>query len=622
MKILFTTLGLIFLNLAFGQSYTDKANTCYNNKDYQCAVDNYLIALDKKLYKENERYLVEYYIGTSYHALKQYTNAEQYFQKALVSKPTDALSNWGLGDTYYNQKKYTEAISQYKKAEAGIANAADKDNINKWIGNAYYRLKDYTNALAAYRKVQSREKSLYDIDASIGNSLLNTGKYDSAIRYYQTAEKLYAPGDTAIKGVRYNMGKAYRLLGQYEQAIETLDALLKRFPAYTLAMWEKGIVYANKKEYSNAIQWYKNALPAYVNDSADYYTLCGNLASCYNQLNNTAEEVNWYVKRKDYGSNKYWDYARIASLQYGALKQPAAAEKTVTEAVNQYQLETAAKKLAGQTSYVKLNSIAGKIALAKKDTAKALTYFEEAIKLDKTSYEANAGAADIAWARKKPDDYKKYYTNIYKTTYDTLLSTKKDIANVYGRVAYVEANINSKQPSAYSTSVTDALSFDSAQKEAALLWPIVLSKGYSYDLTSKRSKCLAVLDKAIKVHATDKEYVSDLYNSKAVIVDQKDTAAIRKALEEAVKIYPENIRPWDNLLKFYTSYDNAKGVVMVDKLVAVLKKQKDNKTLGVALVYKGDFLWRLNKKEEAKKQYAEALVWDADNATAKERIKL
>ena len=131
-----------------------------------------------------------------------------------------------------------------------------------------------------------------------------------------------------------------------------------------------------------------------------------------------------------------------------------------------------------------------------------------------------------------------------------------------------------------------------------------------------------MLDKAIRIYATDKEYLSDLYNSKAVITDPKDTTAIRKALEEAVKIYPENLRPWDNLLKFYGSYDNAKGAVMVDKLIAILKKKKDNVNLADAYVYKGDFLWRTNKKADARKQYAEALIWNPENKNAKERAKL
>ncbi|MGB5007006.1 MAG: tetratricopeptide repeat protein [Ferruginibacter sp.] len=622
MKYLFTIAILFVMHSGFGQSVIEKAYACHDNLDYQCALDNYLIALDKKLYKEGERYLFEYHVGSCYYALKQYTHAEDYFKRSLASKPNDYLSFWKLADVYYSLKKYTDAVTYYKKALDITTIAAEKDEINHWMGNAYYRLKDYTAAISTFKKIQSREKTLYDIDAEIGNSFLNLAKYDSAITYYTIAEKFYKSGDTAVKVVRYNTGKAYRGLGKYEQAMEILDALLKQYPTYASVIWEKGVIYVNKKDYNNAITWYKKALPFYTGDTLNSYTLIGNIAASYQFLNNYAEVANWYFKRKDYAVNKYWDYAKVASLQYGKLKQASAAEKTCAEAINRYQLETEAKKKTAQIDYVKMNSILGKIALEKKDTAKALKYFEEALRLDKTVYEANAGAGEIAWARKKEEDLKKYYKQVYLSTYDTLLSSKKEIANVYGRAAYVDANINKLQPSSYSLNVEKALSFDSAQKEAVLLWPIVLVKGYSYDLNNKRNKCLSNLDKAIKLYATDKEYLSDLYNSKAVVTDQKDTAAIRKALEEAVKIYPDNIRPWDNLLKFYSSYDNAKGAVMVDKLITVLKKKKNNATLADAYVYKGDFLWRSNKKEDARKQYAEALIWDPENKNAKERAKL
>jgi tetratricopeptide (TPR) repeat protein len=192
---------------------------------------------------------------------------------------------------------------------------------------------------------------------------------------------------------------------------------------------------------------------------------------------------------------------------------------------------------------------------------------------------------------------------------------------VYGRSAHVAAYVDQKATTSYSFDVTEALRFDSMQKEAVLLWPIVLTN-YKYDLERNRNACLSVLNKAIVQYASDKEYVSELYNSKAVVTVQTDTAAVRKALEEGVKIFPANINAWNNLLKFYGSYDNAKGAVMVDKLIDILKKKKDNATLAVAYVYKGDFFWRQEKKEAAKKAYQEALVWDANNTTAKDRAKL
>ena len=141
-------------------------------------------------------------------------------------------------------------------------------------------------------------------------------------------------------------------------------------------------------------------------------------------------------------------------------------------------------------------------------------------------------------------------------------------------------------------------------------------------LGTYRNNCIAVLNRAIKKYAGDKEYVSNLYNDKAVILDTKDTADIRQALEMSIKTNTDNLKAWDNLFIYCGTYDNAKGVVLADKLITQLKLKKDNASLALAYIYKGDFLWRLSKKPEAKAAWQEALVWDANNATAKDRIKL
>ena len=622
MKKLFLLVVLITGVLqGFSQGEIIKANDCYAKKDYQCANDNYMIALEKKSFKEGERYLLEYRIAVGYVSLKQYDKAIDYFKKAITSRPDHMDSYWELGDAYFDTGKYQDAVTNYKKAYPMATDNNDKDNLAWWTAIAYNKQKMYASTIAEYKKIQSRDGKYYKTDGGIGDAFYSLGKYDSAIAYYQKGELYYKPGDTTLRLLKFWLGKSFRQVGKNNEAMEQQDAALALDPKYAGAMWEKGIIYANKKEYPAAIELYKKTLPYYVTDSVDSYSLCDNIAVCYQNMNNYAEAVNWQIKRKAFSGNTYGEDLKIASFQYGKLKQPKEAEKTCKDAINRYMLEPAAKqKLLRSNEYVRLNSIAGKIALERKDTVQALKYFDTALSLSKSNYEANAGAAEIAWARKKEDDYKKYFANIYKSTYDTFLSTKKDIANVYARSAHTEAYIN--KTSYYSSDLSSALRWDSLQKEAVLLWPLVLTTGTASNLNYNRGACLYNLDQAIKQYAADKSYVSEVYNSKAVMLESKDTTAIRKALLEAIKLYPENIKAWDNLMKYYNSYDAATGTVMAEKLIAILKKQKDNATTAAAYVYKGDFLWRLNKKDDAKKAWQEALVWDGDNATAKERVKM
>jgi|GEM_PF-2915404 len=622
-KLLCCIILKIAVSSTFAQNEVNNGNDCYNKYDYQCAIDNYLIALDKKSYKEGDRYLLEYRIGDGYSSLKQFDKAKEYLLRAIATKPEYVYSHWALADNYYDAKNYQDAIIIYKKTFDLFTDKKDKEEMTWWIGNSYYNSKNYSSAITEFKKIQSRDDIFFKTDTYIGDAFYNLKKFDSAVFYYTKAINNYKPADSSLKFIRCYIGKSYREMGMNKEAIEQLDAALAIDPKYALPLWEKGIIFANKKEYASAIEMYKKALPFYAakTETTDAYILCGNISACYQNLNNYAEAVNWEIKRKAYSTNKYKEYQKIASFQYGKLNQSKEAEKTCIQGINEYILEPADKlKTLSSEDYVKLNAIAGKIMLERKDTAQAMKYFETALKLSKGNYEANAGAASIAWARKKEDDYKKYFTNIYKTTYDTLISTKKDIANVYGRAAYTDAYIN--KSTYYSSGVESALKFDSLQKESVLLWPVVLTAGSVYDLNNKRKACLSVLNQAIKQYATDKSYVSDVYNSKAVMLESKDTLAIKKALEEAIKIYPENIKAWDNMMKYYGSYDNGTGAVTVEKLITILKKLKDNASTAAAYVYKGDFLWRLNKKDDAKKAWQEALVWDGNNATAKERVKM
>ncbi len=605
------------------QTNIEKANTCYEAKDYRCAIDQYLVALANKSFVEGEQYILEYRIANAYSQLAADEKALEYFQRSLASKPNYFYSAWGIADSYYNIGKYNDAVEHYKKAFQLATTTAEKESLYWALGETYFAMKKHTEAITVYKNISSRSGDYYKLDAVIGDEFFSLNKYDSALLYYKKAAMVISPADKIYKSLKCFIGKCYRLQGKPELAMQMQDTALANDPAYGLAMWEKGIIYANKMEYAAATDWYKKAVATYSKDSASSYSLCGNLAACFQNLKNYAEELNWQQKRKNFSSNPYIEYARIATVQYGRLQQYSAAEKTCAEAINRYQQETEDRKIRGKTDYTTLNAIAGKIALEKKDTARAQQYFDAALKLNSTHFLANAGAGTIAWARKIEADYKKYYSNVSKYSYDTLLSSKNEIATVFARAAYTDAYITKTSAFGYALSVTTALSFDSLQKEAVLLWPRVLSSSdYSYSLASKRDACLSVLNKAIKKYAADKEYVSELYNAKAVITVTTDTAAIHKSLEEAIRSNPDNISAWDNLLKFYGSYDNVTGVVVVEKLIAILKKKKNNPSIAAAYVYKGDFLWRSNKKDDAKKAYQEAMVWDNTNVTAKERIQM
>ncbi|MBS1756558.1 MAG: tetratricopeptide repeat protein [Bacteroidetes bacterium] len=622
-SLLFSILLFLGFGQAQAQNYIKTANDCFDNKQYQCAIDNYILALNQNSYKENDKYLIEYRIAGGYYKLNVRDKALEYYKKTTTTNPLQCTGFWDMADIYFTKADYSNALPNYKSAFANATNDSDKTTINWWIANTYFNLKQYNLAIPQFMNFINNAQ-YFKANWFIADGYYVLNKYDSAVRYYKNYLANMPERDTNKSIINCFIGKCFRKLNKLDEAMKYQDAALALKSNYTEARWEKGIVYASLKDYANAIEQYKKAYDLLKPDSADHFTLTGNIATCYQYLQKYADAIQWQQKRMMFSKNKYAQFAKIAQLQFGKQQQANIAENTCKTAMANYDLEGSALKKDANDNYVTLSSIAGMIALGKKDTVKALDYFGKALDKNKYNADANAGVADIYWQRKDYSSCLTHLNNILdvdsEPDFDTLITTPKTMANVYGRVAYINASNNSK-PADYEFDVTNALYYDSLQKEAVVLWPRVLLAD-SYSLTKNRSRCIDLLNKAIKYYHTDPVYQSNLYNCKAVMLVNTDTAAIALALETAVKIAPDNIEPWDNLLKYYSTYNNAKGAIMVDKLIEVLKKKKDAATTATAYVYKGDFLWRLSKKEEAKKAWQEALVWDANNASAKERAKM
>ncbi|MEI7736499.1 MAG: tetratricopeptide repeat protein, partial [Ferruginibacter sp.] len=392
--LLLLILSVFYIN-SIAQTSLEKGNTCFNNKEYQCALNNFLITLDTKIYKAEEQYLLLYYIGKCYYKLKQYPKAIDYFNQSVTLKPSSIYNYYELGDTYYESKNYSLAVDNFKKAYDLSSTEFEKNDMCWWLGKSYFALKKFTQSINEYKKINTRELTFASTDAAIGDGFYNLYYYDSAMDYYKKAIPLLKTDETMSKSVPLFIGKCYSGLGNYEMAIKYINDVLEKDPKYGLAIWEKGIVFANKKDYLQAINWYKKALESYT-DSSNSYTLCSNIIACYQNVKNYSEEFNWQQKRKLFSQNKYAEYLNMATIQYGRLKQPAAAEKICTEAISNYQLESAALQQKAKNEYLNLNSIAGKIALEKKDTIQALKYTELVLKSDVANYTANAIAGNIA----------------------------------------------------------------------------------------------------------------------------------------------------------------------------------------------------------------------------------
>lgn len=604
------------------QNEIAKANECYKNKDYQCAVDNYKISLKKASYAAKDKHAIEYRVGYGLMKLGQFTESLSYYRIAEKTQQNYGYGWWDIGSYFYRTKKFDSAIYYFNKTIVSNITKEEKQNALYDLADSYYNYKKYNDAISIFKKIETRENAFKVVDGAIGDSYYFNENYDSAITYYSKFLTFINEKDERFALVHTMIGKSYRKINNKEKALYYFNKVLALNPKATDTYWEIGIVYYNEKNYKLAIDNYIKAEAFYVNDTTQYLILNNNIIYCYNELKNYTELIKYLKIRVGYDKYNSDDYLRIMKVQYFNLKNSKDVEKVYQE-FDRNKVNSTTKDYSNANE-AKMLSIIANIYLVKKDTATALKYLKKGQQVVNYSYECNQLLGNIYWLKNQKDSSQKYYSKLYKTSYDTSLTSNKEIAGVYGRSVYFDFWKNGKKEYSISSDLKQALKFDSTQKEAIQLWPQIFSTYYSFEKIKIHDLIQNTLDKGIKLYNKDKEYVSDLYNSKAFLysTEKRDTSLIRKNLDLAITTNPKNTSAWDNLLKYLSTYDNKTGFVRVEQLITILKKQKDNKTLSIAYIHKGDFYWRLDKKEEAKKAYTEALVWDAENKTAKERIKL
>ncbi len=123
---------LFFFQISFGQVNPEEVETAQNefeNNFYEAlkqkAIENYdkaIVSLEKCLQKEPNNPEVHYQLGVNYLNLKNYTEAESAFQKAVDLEPKQRWYWNGLYDVYYQTKNFNKSIPIVEKLVTFDAN--------------------------------------------------------------------------------------------------------------------------------------------------------------------------------------------------------------------------------------------------------------------------------------------------------------------------------------------------------------------------------------------------------------------------------------------------------------------------------------------------------------------
>jgi len=195
-------------------------------------------------YAQNDYGLCVSYMkcGAGYRALKQYPEALDYFQKALLlarKTEDDYMISVGLGKialVKIDQLKFDEAEALLKEALTGNINEKATANAYSILGKMYYLKKDYKNADLYLNKSLPLSIRIKDLNLQEMTSDLlfkvskQTKNFEKALEMHEFQQKLAdsskaetSKNALAQQELRYNFEKKelnYKLATQKEQAVK------------------------------------------------------------------------------------------------------------------------------------------------------------------------------------------------------------------------------------------------------------------------------------------------------------------------------------------------------------------------------------------------------------------
>ena len=229
---------------SMADSHFYRARAYEKKEKYDQAIADYT-----KVIQLNPRALTSYINrGYAYEKMRHYDKAINDFTKAIEMEPKMAPLYVDRARVYFLKGLYDQAIADCSRAiellpKIDIAYHMRADSYNA-KGMKREAMADYEQAAAAYI-----EK---------GIEIAKSGKYDDAIRRFESAIKLNTKHSSSAY---YHRGVAFEKKGDHLKAINDYSEAIRLNPQFAEAYLRRGYVFAQKlKDYENAKKDWEKAL--------------------------------------------------------------------------------------------------------------------------------------------------------------------------------------------------------------------------------------------------------------------------------------------------------------------------------------------------------------------------
>ncbi|MES2731450.1 MAG: tetratricopeptide repeat protein [Bacteroidota bacterium] len=204
-----------------------------------------------------------YRTGVARFEQKQYQEAIQQFDQALLLKPNYTEAWLAKGDAYFQWKNYSAAKDSYTQT---INQQPTNAEAYFQRGLTQAQLQDYASAIKDYQKATSLRPEYIDAHINIGRAQIYLKEYAQALVTYQRLIQLIqrqakeAPR-SAQASFEEKLAESYTLLGKcqyetknYREALETFKTALSYNKNLSQAYYNRGMTYVEMNNPTKAIE--------------------------------------------------------------------------------------------------------------------------------------------------------------------------------------------------------------------------------------------------------------------------------------------------------------------------------------------------------------------------------
>jgi tetratricopeptide (TPR) repeat protein len=305
---------------------------------------------------------------------------KEYLDQLVAAYPNDERAQFTLGNYYFAQQELDQALAHYKKATEIAPSYSQVYNL---LGYCYRQKGDYANSEESFKKYVQlipNDPNPYDSYAEL---LLKMGRYDESIAQYRKALSI----DSHFNPSRFGISADYMYSGKPQEAAAELQAMAEQARndgELRTALFGMAVLASDQGKFDQALAAIDKEF-AVAEKKGDTASMAADLqakARILEQMQKqdaAAKEFDRSLQLVE-NSNLSQELKNNATLQgHFNAASVAIGKKDLAAAKNHAEeFRKGAEARKNDAQLKQAHELAGRIALAEKDNAKAITELEQA----------------------------------------------------------------------------------------------------------------------------------------------------------------------------------------------------------------------------------------------------